>query len=280
VQLKTAGIEEYEIDARLLLEHVLGITRTQLLLRAESSPAAAQVSHYTRLLNRRIKREPVAYILGEQEFWSLPFAVTSDVLIPRPETEFLLEQVLKCAQKSNFLLGKIADLCCGSGIIATILARETQQKIYAVDISAKALRVARQNIERHGQAHRVLIVQSDMFEGFAANNQFSLVVSNPPYVSHVDVTNNLAPEVSSYEPHLALDGGVRGLELIKIIRAQLDDVLMPGGEVFMEIGADQGRDVAAFFEQNTKTGCGFETVSIRKDYAGRDRVLHAIKKER
>ena len=178
-----------------------------------------------------------------------------------------------------FVRVKIVDLCCGSGIIATILAQETLQKIYAVDISAKALRVARQNIARHGQAHRILMVQSDMFDAFAANNQFSLVVSNPPYVSHADVTNNLDPEVSYYEPHLALDGGVRGLELIKVIRAQLDDVLMPGGEVFMEIGADQGMEVAALFEQNTKSGCGFESVSIRKDYAGRDRVLHAIKKK-
>jgi release factor glutamine methyltransferase len=251
-----------------------------LLLAAESTPTADQITDYTRVLNRRIRREPVAYILGEQEFWSLPFVVTSDVLIPRPETEFLLEQVFSRAQKSIFTQGKIIDLCCGSGVIATVIAKETRQKVYAVDISSKALRVARQNINRHGQELSVLLVQSDLFEAFAENKQFSLVVSNPPYVSHIDVTNNLAPEVTDYEPHLALDGGVRGLELITIIRAQLDCVLMPGGEVFMEIGADQGKEVAALFHQNVESDCGFQTVEILKDYAGRDRVLHAIKKER
>ena len=275
--LQQAGVEEFELDARLLLENVLNKSRSELFLARDLKLTDSQLIQYQAFIERRKQREPVAYILGEQEFWSLSFSVSPHVLIPRPETEFLLEQVLSHANKINFTRGKIVDLCCGSGVIATVLAKETGQDIVAVDVSPEALQVSKNNILRHDVQDQVQFVQSDLLSSFQKINQFSLVVSNPPYVSHIDVTNNLAPEVSDYEPHLALDGGVRGLELIQIIREQLEDVLLPGGELFMEIGADQGQELLSMFTSRMNGLDGFLTVEILKDYAGRDRVVHAIK---
>jgi release factor glutamine methyltransferase len=275
--LKDAGVEEFDLDARLLLENVLNKSRSELFLASEINITETQFTRYQALIKRRVQREPVAYILGEQEFWSLAFIVSPDVLIPRPETEFLIEQVLSNANKENFNRGKIIDLCCGSGVIATILAKETGQDVIAVDISFKALQVCRKNICRHNVQDSVHLIQSDLLNSLQKIQQFSLVVSNPPYVSHVDVTNNLQPEVSDYEPHLALDGGVRGLELIHTIREQLEHALLPGGELFMEIGADQGEELKLMFSSKINGSDGFLAVEILKDYAGRDRVIHAIK---
>jgi release factor glutamine methyltransferase len=275
--LKDAGVEDFELDARLLLENVLKKSRSELFLARDLKLTDSQVSQYQTFIERRKQREPVAYILGEQEFWSLSFSVSPHVLIPRPETEFLLDQVLSHANKANFTRGKIVDLCCGSGVIATVLAKETGRDVVAVDVSPEALQVSKKNIYRHDVQDQVQLVQSDLLSSFQKNNQFSLVVSNPPYVSHIDVTNNLAPEVSDYEPHLALDGGVRGLELIKIIREQLEHVLLSGGELFMEIGADQGQELLSMFTSRMNGLDGFLSVEILKDYAGRDRVVHAIK---
>lgn len=276
-QLKDAGVEEFELDARLLLEHVLDKTRSELFLAGDMRLSDNQVRRYQSFIDKRKLREPVAYILGEQEFWSLSFFVSPHVLIPRPETEFMLEKVLATTKKINFRCGKIVDLCCGSGVIATVLAKETGHQVVAADVSSEALQVATTNISRHGVQGQVQLIQSDLFGSFQKKNQFSLVVSNPPYVSHIDVTSNLAPEVSCFEPHLALDGGVRGLELIRVIREQLENVLCPGGELFMEIGADQGDECLLMFTSKIDGLDGFSTVQILKDYAGRDRVVHAIK---
>lgn len=277
VLLKDAGVEEYELDARLLLENVLNKSRSELFLAKDLELTDSQVRKYQVFIERRKQREPVAYILGEQEFWSLPFHVSPHVLIPRPETEFLLDQVLSHAKKHNFTLGKIVDLCCGSGVIAIVLAKEIQQNIVAVDVSSDALQVAKHNIYRHDVEKQVQLLQSDLLCSFQKKKQFSLIVSNPPYVSHTDVIHNLAPEVSDYEPHLALDGGEKGLELISIIRKQLEYLLLPGGELFMEIGADQGKECLSIFNSKMQGYDGFLTVRILQDYAGRDRVVHAIK---
>lgn len=275
--LKDAGVEEFELDARLLLENVLNKSRTELFLGRDIKLTDKQLIRYQTFIERRKQREPVAYILGEQEFWSLSFIVSPHVLIPRPETEFLLEQVLSRAKKENFTRGMIIDLCCGSGVIGTVLTKETGQKVVAVDVSSQALQVCHKNVCKHDVQNSVHLIQSDLLSSFQKIQQFSLVVSNPPYVSHVDVTNNLEPEVSDYEPHLALDGGVGGFELIRTIRDQLEHVLLPGGELFMEIGADQGEELIAMFSSKINGLDGFSMVEVLKDYAGRDRVIHAIK---
>ncbi len=274
-ELRSAGISEYENDARLLLEDVLDKSRTELFLTADCQVEHQKHEKYSFYLNRRKKREPVAYILGEQEFWSLPFYVSPDVLIPRSETEFLLDRVFAKTEPENFVNGKILDLCSGSGVIATILAKETGQTVFASDISWRALQMTHKNAKRHSQEQRVQLVLADFLSSFSDCPAFSLIVSNPPYVSRFDIDHSLEPEVSCFEPQLALDGGALGLESIVKIRQELPQMLLDGGQFFMEIGADQGEAVFELFEEKTGLAGEFQHVEILKDYSGRDRVLHA-----
>ena len=161
-------------------------------------------------------------------------------------------------------------------MIAIVLAIETGLNIVAGDISARALHVAKANQRRHELQGQIDFIQTDLFGAFQRQQNFSLIVSNPPYIAKIDVENNLAPEVSAFEPHLALDGGDQGMELISQIRNTLPVQLAPGGQVFMEIGADQGGVVKSLFENRLKGLPEFRFVEILCDYAGRDRVLHAI----
>jgi len=275
-ELEQAGVENGLDNARLLLESCLGKNRTEIFLLADSRVNSVSQSHYRQLIDRRKRREPVAYILGECEFWSLPFYVTPDVLIPRPETEFLLDRVLSLTTSSNLLSGKILDLCCGSGVIAIVMAKETGQKIIALDISGGALQVAKINAQRHKVNNEVDFVQADLFSSLRSKGVFSLIVSNPPYVSRFDLDNSLEPDVTCFEPHLALDGGDSGLEVIKKLRHMLPFILKPGGEVYIEIGADQGDEVRTLFFEEIENSPPFDLVEILVDYAGRDRVLHGI----
>ncbi len=275
-ELAEAGVPECQLDARLLLEHCLGITRTQVFLNALSEVDDTSRQRFLGFIARRRKREPVAYIIGEQEFWSLPFHVSPAVLIPRPETEFLLDRVFALALSANIDRGAFLDLCCGSGVIATVLARETGKTVVASDISLAALQVARKNIHRHRLAGRVQLIQGDLLTPFR-RELFSLVVANPPYVSGREIEKDLEPEVARHEPHLALAGGEDGLEIIRQIRRQLPDVLCAGGQFFMEIGADQGEAVRSMFADALDGKPGFNDIEIMADYTGRDRVLYARK---
>jgi release factor glutamine methyltransferase len=276
IELERAGVGDACHDARLLLENCLGKNRTELFLSADSKVCSDKKIHYQQLIDSRKKRKPMAYILGQCEFWSLPFYITPDVLIPRPETEFLLDRVLNLTERAKLTSGKILDLCCGSGVIAIVLAKETGEKIVALDISDGALRVAKRNAQRNKIASSIDFVRADLFSGLLLKQQFSLIVSNPPYVSHFDVENNLEPEVACFEPHLALDGGEEGMEVIYKIRHMLPLMLKPGGEVYIEIGADQGNDVKELFLHKTRNLPHFDLVEILVDYAGRDRVLHGV----
>lgn len=276
LELSKCGIVEHELDARILLESCLYKTRTELYLDSNGLVSEENEHRYRRWIARRKCREPVAYILGEQEFWSLPFFVSPAVLIPRPETEFLIDRVLQLADRVNFSKGSILDLCCGSGVIATVLAKESGQPIIAADISSEALTVVRKNSRRHEVEHLVLPVQSNLFSAFSAQKTFSLIITNPPYVSSFDVNNTLEPEVAEHEPRLALDGGAKGLEIIREIALSLPAVLLPGGQVFMEIGADQGDAVRKMFNSNKDAGeKNYTEVMVLTDYTGRDRVLCA-----
>jgi len=274
-ELKAAGVPCADTDIQLLLGHCLKMSRTQLYLAAEDGVAQGAETLFLKLLERRKKREPVAYILGEQEFWSLSFHVTRDVLIPRPETEFLLEKVLESVQSSPPPCGPILDLCCGSGVIAIVLALELRRRVAALDLSMAALGVARLNAERHGVGEQIDFVQADLLNSVLSANGFSLIVSNPPYVSTAEMQGEMQPEVIGYEPHLALDGGVDGLNIIEKIRSRLPFVLCPGGYFFMEIGEAQGPGVREMFSLGDGHGACFDLVEIYADYAGKDRVLFA-----
>lgn len=277
-RLNEAGVEAAELDARLLLQAATGKSRTELYLSSDIAVSATQQHQYDFYLQKREKREPIAYILGEQEFWSLSFKVTPDVLIPRPETEFLLDRVLALTDIRNLQQGAILDLCCGSGIIATVMALETGRQIMAADISPLALQLTNENARRHKVVDKVTTIHGDLLSPFIGKDAigFSLIISNPPYVSSNDVDCNLEPEVSHFEPRLALDGGERGLDLIEKIVASLPEVLLSGGQFFMEIGADQGEAVRSLLVASEKENrkC-FHDIAILQDYSGRNRVVCA-----
>jgi release factor glutamine methyltransferase len=279
-ELETVGVFEAAADTTLLLGHCLGMSRTQLYLAAEEQVAAVREKQFLDFLARRKQREPVAFILGEREFWSLPFWVTRDVLIPRPETEFLLETVLKTVQEHDLQDGFILDLCCGSGVIAIVLALELQKRVIAVDLSMAALRVARENARRHGVEGLIDFMQADLLTPFIHGNRFSMIVSNPPYVSTMEMQQELEPEVVRYEPGLALHGGEGGLDVIRRIRQALPRVLCDDGLFFMEIGAGQGKAVREIFTDCDDQEGLFEPIRILPDYAGRDRVVSTRWKRR
>ncbi len=272
-KLKDAGVSEPETDCCLLLGSVLDKTRTELYMAADIQVDSASEETFFDYLARRTERQPTAYIVGEKEFWSLMFSVSPDVLIPRPETEFLLETVLKKVHSNGLLPGVIGDICCGSGVVGIILALELKKKIIGIDISGKALDVAVRNSLFHKVAKWISFIRGDLLTGFQSQPFFSLAVANPPYVSHRELANSLEPEVAHYEPHLALDGGERGMEQIKRLRTQVADRLLPGGYYFMEIGCDQGEEVRELFSSSHKGSKPFDSVEVIRDYSGRDRVL-------
>lgn len=275
-ELEAVGVSEATVDITLLLGHCLGMSRTQLYLATDERVAAACEKHFLEFLARRKLHEPVAYILGEREFWSLPFRVTRDVLIPRPETEFLLETVLETVKENGLDDdGFILDLCCGSGVIAIVLAMELQKRVIAVDLSLEALRIAQANARRHGVEGLIDFVQADLLTPFTPGNHFSMIVSNPPYVSRIEMQKDLEPEVARHEPSLALHGGEDGLEIIRKIRQDLPLALSNGGMFFMEIGATQGEQVREIFTAFDDRKGVFDPVRILPDYAGRDRVVYA-----
>ncbi|MGI6657273.1 MAG: peptide chain release factor N(5)-glutamine methyltransferase [Desulfobulbus sp.] len=265
--LDRAGIPGAEIDARLLLQQVTGYSRSGLMLHGSETAARETVARYRRLLARRADREPVQYILGEQEFWSLDFVVSPSVLIPRPETEFVLEQALAACTGGGVV--RALDLGTGSGVIAVVLARELGCRVTAVDLSPAALMVAARNLARHGVAGRVHLVCGDLFAPLVPVARYDLLVSNPPYIVEAEI-DRLEPEVSRAEPRLALDGGVDGLACIRRIAAAAHCYVRPGGWVFLEIGADQRETAARLFPVSL-----YDAVGVIDDWAGRPRVVRA-----
>ena len=272
-RLLLAGIETARVDAEVLLGHGLAMTREQLWIRSDLSLNEVQIRQYNELLRRRLMREPVAYITGRREFWSLEFEVSPDVLIPRPETERLVEialalaQALPCAEAFQIL-----DIGTGSGAIAISLAKELPPAATsAIDDSSAALEVARANAARHNVTERVHFFHGDLFEHLGGcAGRFDLIVSNPPYIRSADI-DELEPEVSSWEPRGALDGGADGLAFYRRIARAAHDYMAPNGVIAMEVGAGMGEEVVSLFSDR-----GYYTgLTIFPDYAGRDRVVVA-----
>ncbi len=268
--LSLAAIENPRLDAEVLLRHVMEIDKAQLYLRMDETIKDEAEFRFWELLERRGRREPLAYITGRKEFWSLDFSVTPDVLIPRPETELLVEVALERTRQLRNLRLKIVDLGTGSGVIAVCLAKELPKaEISAIDLSSAALRVARANAGRHGVADRIRFLHGDLFAPLAEERErFDLIIANPPYVSSGDVAK-LDPEVRDWEPIAALDGGRDGLDLYRRIATQCGDYLTATGEVLLEIADAMGEAAAQIF---ANTG-GFEAAALWRDYAGKDRVI-------
>jgi len=250
------------LDAQVLLAHSLGQDRTYLIAHAKDTLDTETGSRFEKLVAQRINGIPVAYLTGEQEFWSLPIRVTADTLIPRPETELLVELALeKIPGDGKFI---IADIGTGSGAIAIAIASERKDSsVIASDRSAKAIEVARQNVDRLG-IDNVEFVQGETFDPFPGK-KFNLVVSNPPYVPESDP--HLAQGDVRFEPRSALAAGPEGIDVIRQIVEQAKDYLAPLGWLMIEHGYDQESAVEELFER-----AGFEEIECYRDLAGQPRV--------
>ena len=273
-RLSAGGIDNPRLDAEVLLAHCLNMSRAQLVVANDLPSAPAVLRGFETLLQRRLAREPVAYITGTQEFWSLDFAVTPDVLIPRPDTERLVEVALLCTAKLAAVKPpQIVDLCTGSGAVAVSLARELPlAQIYATDISPAALALARRNAEAHQVATRVQYFAGDLFHAMVSppEDGFDLIVSNPPYVRRGEIAT-LEPEVSRWEPRAALDGGSDGLDFYRRIVASAPEYLVEQGALALEIGANMAREVSLICADTGR----YREIEVFQDYAGRDRVILA-----
>lgn len=273
-RLLSHGVESAALDSEVLLGHVLGLTREQLILAADVELRDQDLRDYAGLLLRRLERQPTAYLTGRREFWSLDFHVTPEVIIPRPETELLIEIALRLASevRSSTKPLRIIDLGTGSGAIAVTLARELAgAEIFACDNSLTALAVAQKNASRNLVAGNIKFVAGDLFEFLQMDPAVDLIVSNPPYIRRADI-DTLEPEVSRWEPRRALDGGPDGLDYYRRIAAQAFGYLTAKGAVAVEIGAGMGTSVARLFESAAQAD-----VQICQDYSGNDRVVVARK---
>lgn len=259
-RLAAAGVEEAAVDAWLLFSYDKKVDRTWYLLNRTQRASGEEQEAYLKLIARRCERVPLQHITGEQEFMGLPFRVTPDVLIPRQDTEVLVEECLRHLAPGNIFL----DLCTGSGCILVSLLHYAKGTFgTGADLSGKALAVAKGNVEANGVEAR--LVQGDLFE--PVTGTFDLIVSNPPYIASAEI-ETLAPEVREHEPRMALDGTADGLFFYKRIVQESPSYLKEGGWLCMEIGYDQGAAVRQLMEAR-----GFATVSVIKDLAGLDRVV-------
>ncbi len=261
--LKHHGIADADVDAWYLLAHVFGINRTDLLLRGDQPVPTEQEASYRSLLALRAEHIPLQHITGTQEFMGLEFDVSSDVLIPRQDTELLVEEVLKVSEGRSIL-----DLCTGSGcIIISIASLGKPLRAVGADISEKALEIAARNIAKNKAS--VELYRSDLFENISGS--FDIIVSNPPYIPSEDIPE-LMPEVREHEPVLALDGSADGLEFYRRISAEASRFLNKDGFIFYEIGYNQGEAVKQILLRE-----GFTDIRIKKDLSGLDRVVYARK---
>jgi release factor glutamine methyltransferase len=270
--LREAGIETPELDARVLLCHAAGLSHETYIARAREAlthDGAVKLEH---AVARRLKREPVARIVGAREFYGRSFVLGKDTLDPRPDTETLIEAALDTVRKHGRRQGKLKllDLGTGSGcILVTLLAELPFAEGIGTDLSPGALAVAADNSRTHGVGPRAAFAAADWLD--AVSGKFDLILSNPPYLATSEIAG-LAKEVAAHDPRLALDGGPDGLEAYRRIAARVRDALTEGGRLLVEIGPEQGEDVAAIF---ARAGLAPEGGEGRRDLAGRPRVVVA-----
>ena len=265
-------IESPRAAAEILLAFALKMTRIDLYLKYDQPLSSDELAAFKSLIKRRIKREPVAYILGEKEFWSLDFKVNPGVLIPRPETECLVEAALPELEQSSTL--SILDLGTGSGAIVIALASEHPRHRYvASDRSPDAVKLAEENARRHQMENRISFCIGEWFEPLEqTKDTFDLIVSNPPYIRAGDIVK-LQPEILGYEPRIALDGGEDGLDWIKLIVRSAPLYLRSGGSLIMEIGHDQREEIQKIISD----AGGYGEIQFSKDYSGHDRIVRMQK---
>lgn len=272
-------VDAPRLSAELVLAHVLGVARLKLYTDYERVIEEPQLGVYRELVKRAAEHEPIAYLTGRAWFFNLEFEVDNNVLIPRPDTETIVENVLQLARNTpGFEAPRVLDLCTGSGCIAAAIAHHLKGAVLvATELSAGAAAVARKNLSRLGLAERVAVMEGDLFEPLRQSmdaHPFDLVVSNPPYIPSGDILK-LPRNVRDYEPAHALDGGPDGLAFHRRILEQAPDRLRAGGRLYIEIQFDQGPAVKELAQQN---GEALEDIRLLKDFAGHERVLTARRK--
>lgn len=269
LELRNCGIENPELDARYLLEWILKCNHSELLLHFDRDLTEEQMETYVSAIKKRMQHMPLQYIIGEQEFMGYSFQVNENVLIPRQDTEILVEEALKRMDMVYEVTGKgntVLDLCCGSGCIGISIQKQRPETcVTLTDISEAALAVAAENARRL-QAE-VTICHGDLFRGIPAGQKYRFILSNPPYIPS-QVIETLMPEVREHEPRLALDGEADGLCFYRRIANEAGQFLEEEGYVLFEIGFDQAEDVRKIL-----VDAGFLQIQVRQDYAGLDRVI-------
>jgi release factor glutamine methyltransferase len=267
---RSRGIESPRLDAEVLLAKALATTRIQLIVDAKRPLSPDELARMREMVRRRRTREPVAYILGEREFYGRVFRVDRRVLVPRPDTETLVDVALARTRAVSMSM-RALDLCTGSGCVAITLARERPTaRVFAADLSEGALAVARDNALRLG-AYNVAWHQGDLFAAVAQPPRFDLVTANPPYIAAGDLAS-LPPDVRDHEPRLALEGGADGLALVRRVVADAPRRLVsPGGVLAVEVGAGQAAAVVELFER-----AGLSAVEVQRDYGRIERVVSGV----
>lgn len=264
------NIDTIRLDAEILLCHILECQRIDLTINKDKLLDDASLSAYVELINRRSKNEPVSYITGKKEFMSLEFDVSEGILIPRPDTEILVEEIISIYKDKNV---NILDLCTGSGAIAVSLAYYLKKSyVTAVDKFDICIDTASQNINKYNLSNRVCVIKKDVLDNLVIDGNFDCIVSNPPYIK-TDILSTLPADVKDYEPQYALDGGDDGLIFYKKITDFAKNKLNSGGILAYEIGFDQGVDVTEIIEKTHS----FNEIKVINDLSGQNRVIIAKK---
>jgi len=265
---KKNKISEARLEAEILLSAVVGCPRLDLRLKALDTLPQEMLNDFKELILRRRKRVPISYILGEQDFFGLKFLVNEHTLIPRPETEILVEEALEILKRGKGLIA--ADVCTGSGCIAVAVAKNSGvSKIYATDISSDALKVAYENAARHDVLSKIVLKNGDLLDALRGENiekKLDMIISNPPYVAENEF-DALEPEIKC-EPKMALRGGKDGLDFYRSIVSCAAGYLKPGAHLLFEMNSNKSREIREIIENN-----GFTVENIVKDYSGLDRVI-------
>jgi release factor glutamine methyltransferase len=261
------GLESARLEADLIVAHVLSVKRLALFLDPDRPLIDAELSKIRQLVERRRNHEPMAYILGEREFYGRAFTVNRSVLIPRSDTETLVEHALLFLRASK-LEGPVLDLCVGSGAVAISVAAElSERRVLATDLSPDALQVAARNAERYGLGQRVEFREGDLFQAIREGERFACITVNPPYIGSHEMPE-LAPDVRDYEPRMALDAGTDALVFYRRLAREAGAHLLPGGMLLAEVGYTQAEAVTALWKD-----AGFESVRAHRDLGGIERVV-------
>lgn len=269
--LAERGIESSRLDAEVLMADLLDMERINLYVKYDYPLKSTEIDSYREMIKKRAQRIPVAYITEKKEFMSLEFTVKEGVLIPRPDTENLVEAVIEYCRKEELENPQIIDVGTGSGAIAVSLAHYIKDaKVVGVDLSAQALKVARQNMEKHELSERMSILKSDLLAEFIKREMkgIDIIVSNPPYISEAEM-EELSPEVKK-EPKTALKAGTDGLDYYRRLIPEAEKVLKEGGSLFLEIGYRQAEAVSRLF------GGSWKDIKVKKDYSENDRIVSAV----